>query len=198
MRKPLCRDVPPRVFPGAQGFDRSIHPNRRILRREAYGKELHRRSEAGRSGACAGRHPGAPRRQARCEPGTEEGAYGRGLQGEDRDVRDADRTGELRGCIGSLEGRSPSSRGWSTMPSMRRSATPASGPLSKELDKIRIEVSILTEPETLAYSDADLLNKLRPGIDGVIIRQGYAGATFLPQVWEQLPDKEKGFLAHHA
>lgn len=41
----------------------------------------------------------------------------------------------------------------------------------------------------------DLLNKLRPGIDGVIIKKGFHQSTFLPQVWEQLPDK-KAFLNH--
>ena len=105
--------------------------------------------------------------------------------------------GELRGCIGSLEGREPLVEGVEHNAVNAAFGDPRFRPLSKkELDKIHIEVSILTEPETLAYSDAaDLLNKLRPGIDGVIIRQGYAGATFLPQVWEQLPDKEE-FLAH--
>jgi AMMECR1 domain-containing protein len=48
----------------------------------------------------------------------------------------------------------------------------------------------------LAYHDAaDLLAKLVPRQDGVIIRKGNASATFLPQVWEQLP-KPEAFLAH--
>lgn len=106
-------------------------------------------------------------------------------------------SGELRGCIGSLEGREPLVEGVKHNAVNAAFGDPRFRPLSeKELDKIHIEVSILTEPETLAYSDAaDLMNKLRPGVDGVIIRQGYAGATFLPQVWEQLPDKEE-FLSH--
>ena len=66
----------------------------------------------------------------------------------------------------------------------------------REWERIKIEVSILTDPKPLDYSDADdLLNKLRPGIDGVIIKKGFSQATFLPQVWEQLPDK-KEFLTH--
>lgn len=105
--------------------------------------------------------------------------------------------GQLRGCIGSLEGREP------LVDSVKHNALNAafrdprfSGLTKRELDKVHVEVSILTEPKPLAYADAqDLLKKLRPGIDGVIIRQGYAGATFLPQVWEQLPDKEE-FLGH--
>jgi AmmeMemoRadiSam system protein A len=65
-----------------------------------------------------------------------------------------------------------------------------------ELDKTDIEISILTEPQPLAYKDgADLIAKLRPDIDGLIIRKGASSATFLPQVWEQLPEPE-AFLSH--
>lgn len=57
-------------------------------------------------------------------------------------------------------------------------------------------MSVLTPPETLEYKDAeDLIKKLRPGIDGVIIRESGHSATFLPQVWEQLPEVEQ-FLSH--
>lgn len=66
----------------------------------------------------------------------------------------------------------------------------------KEWPKIKIEISILTEPQPLPYRDADdLLQKIRPGIDGLILKKGYRQATFLPQVWEQVPDK-KEFLTH--
>ena len=65
-----------------------------------------------------------------------------------------------------------------------------------ELDQTEIEVSILTEPRPLEYRNGqDLTRKLRINVDGVIIRQGHASATFLPQVWEQLPRPEK-FLSH--
>ena len=61
---------------------------------------------------------------------------------------------------------------------------------------MHIEISILTEPKSLVYTGGkDLLNKLRPGVDGVIIKKGFHQSTFLPQVWEQLPDK-KEFLNH--
>jgi AmmeMemoRadiSam system protein A len=104
---------------------------------------------------------------------------------------------QLRGCIGNLNATEPLSEG------VRRNAInaafhdPRFPPLTdKELDKVDIEVSILTEPRPLAYSDGeDLLTKLRVDIDGVIIRKGHASATFLPQVWEQLPDPEE-FLTH--
>jgi AmmeMemoRadiSam system protein B/AmmeMemoRadiSam system protein A len=105
--------------------------------------------------------------------------------------------GRLRGCIGNLSASDPLAEG------VRRNALnaafhdPRFSPLQeKELEQIEIEVSVLTEPQPLAFSDPeDLLRKLRPNVDGVIIRQGYASATFLPQVWEQLSKKED-FLGH--
>lgn len=101
--------------------------------------------------------------------------------------------GQLRGCIGFLDARE------SVVDAVRENAVnaafhdPRFSPLrSSELPDIDIEISILTEPENLEYSDpADLLRKLRPGVDGVIIRYGFSAATFLPQVWDQLPDKEE-------
>jgi AmmeMemoRadiSam system protein A len=70
-------------------------------------------------------------------------------------------------------------------------------PISEnEIEKIHIEISILSIPEKLNYNNAsELLNKLNPLNDGVIIKRGYHSATFLPQVWEQIPDK-KEFLQH--
>jgi AmmeMemoRadiSam system protein A len=65
-----------------------------------------------------------------------------------------------------------------------------------EVGRTRIEVSILTEPKPLVFHDGrDLAGKLRVHVDGVIVRKGYAAATFLPQVWEQLPAPED-FLSH--
>ncbi len=103
----------------------------------------------------------------------------------------------LRGCIGSLE---PHDTIWQgVIENAINSAfhDPRFPPLSiDEFNKIDIEVSILSKPEKLDYSDGrDLLLKLRPGIDGVIISKGMARATFLPQVWEQLPNVEE-FLCH--
>jgi len=105
--------------------------------------------------------------------------------------------GQLRGCIGRLSASDPLAEG------VRRNAInaafhdPRFSPLTeKELGQIEIEVSVLTEPQPLAFSDPeDLLRKLRANVDGVIIRQGHASATFLPQVWDQLPKKED-FLGH--
>ena len=66
-------------------------------------------------------------------------------------------------------------------------------PLEKEeMGDIEIEISVLTKPEPLVYSSPDdLLNKLQPLRDGVIIRKGRYGATYLPQVWEGLSDKNE-------
>lgn len=105
--------------------------------------------------------------------------------------------GRLRGCIGSLSATAP------MVDSVRDNALnaafhdPRFAPLRRqELALVHIEVSVLSEPVRLAYTDADdLLSKLRPGIDGVIVKKGSASATFLPQVWEQLPRPET-FLDH--
>lgn len=105
--------------------------------------------------------------------------------------------GQLRGCIGSLDATE------SILDGVRRNAVNASfndprfSPLkADELDQVDIEISILTEPQPLEYQDsADLLSKLRVNVDGVILRKGSASATFLPQVWEQLPQPDK-FLSH--
>ncbi|MCX6079848.1 MAG: AmmeMemoRadiSam system protein A [Chloroflexi bacterium] len=65
-----------------------------------------------------------------------------------------------------------------------------------ELAWIKIEISRLTIPQTLIYKNTDdLVARLRPGIDGVILRDSSRRATFLPQVWAQIPEKEK-FLSH--
>jgi AmmeMemoRadiSam system protein A len=60
-----------------------------------------------------------------------------------------------------------------------------------ELNRILIEISILTSPNELEYqSTEELLSKLRPGLDGVILKNGFQRATFLPQVWEKIKTKE--------
>ncbi len=54
---------------------------------------------------------------------------------------------------------------------------------------MRIEVSLLTPPQPLSFSDeADALAQLRPGIDGIVLEHGRHRSTFLPQVWDELPD----------
>jgi AmmeMemoRadiSam system protein A len=104
---------------------------------------------------------------------------------------------QLRGCIGNLDSTD------SIVDGIERNAVnaafrdPRFPPLkAKELDRVDIEVSILTDPQQLEYRDSkDLLSKLRVNVDGVILRKGAFSATFLPQVWEQLPQPET-FLSH--
>ena len=105
--------------------------------------------------------------------------------------------GQLRGCIGSLAAAEPVTTNISKNAINAAFHDPRFSPLSlDEFSGISIDISILSEPVRLTYDDTDdLLTKLRPGIDGVILRKDTASATFLPQVWEQLP-KPEDFLEH--
>ena len=105
--------------------------------------------------------------------------------------------GSLRGCIGALEPYQ------SLIEDVREHAMAAAlqdyrfPPVTpEELAGIQIEISCLTRPLPLDYSDSeDLLKKLRPQIDGVVIRDGIRRATFLPQVWEKIVEPAE-FLEH--
>lgn len=98
--------------------------------------------------------------------------------------------GTLRGCVGGIEVRQPLAA------DVREHALAAAfhdyrfPPLQpEELRGLEIEISVLATPHSLDYTDADdLVRKLRPGVDGVIISDGLRRATFLPQVWEKAPD----------
>lgn len=104
---------------------------------------------------------------------------------------------QLRGCIGNLSADKPIREGIRENALHAAFDDPRFPPLSKdEFKNIVIEISLLTEPQKLEFTDGtDLLAKLRPGVDGVILRKGPYSATFLPQVWDQLPDKA-AFLSH--
>ena len=101
--------------------------------------------------------------------------------------------GQLRGCIGSLIPEGPL---WENIRSNALNAAfhdPRFYPVEKkELAKISIEISVLSPLYRMKYSDADdLLSKLEPGVHGVMLRfPNGAGATYLPQVWEDLPQKD--------
>jgi AmmeMemoRadiSam system protein A len=107
------------------------------------------------------------------------------------------RSGALRGCIGSLVARRSLIEDVQANAKAAAFQDPRFPPLQEEeLDNIVIEVSILSAPEPLAYDGPeDLIAELRPNVDGVVLERGWNRATFLPQVWEQLPEPEK-FLAH--
>lgn len=100
--------------------------------------------------------------------------------------------GNLRGCIGNITPVSSIADGVRQNAVQAAFSDPRFPPLqAEEFDEIEIEVSILTEPRQLDYQDGnELPRKLRPEVDGVIIRSGMASSTFLPQVWEKLPDPE--------
>jgi AmmeMemoRadiSam system protein A len=103
----------------------------------------------------------------------------------------------LRGCIGSLE---PRLALIDDLVSNARGAAfrdPRFMPLTKEeYLRCSVEISLLTPPQPLAYSDSeDLKSKIRTGVDGVVLQKGDNKATFLPQVWEQLPTFEL-FFSH--
>lgn len=100
--------------------------------------------------------------------------------------------GQLRGCVGAIEARQPLAE------DVREHALAAAFsdfrflPLqTDELEGLEVEISVLAPPQPLDYhGPADLLRKLRPGVDGVILTDGLRRATFLPQVWEKAPDAE--------
>ena len=98
--------------------------------------------------------------------------------------------GQLRGCIGALEAHQPLAKDVRDHAIAAALEDPRFPPVREdELSRIQIEVSRLTRPVLLEYKDAaDLLSKLRPHVDGVILRDGMRRATFLPQVWEKIPD----------
>ncbi|MCD4722700.1 MAG: AmmeMemoRadiSam system protein A [Desulfobacula sp.] len=105
--------------------------------------------------------------------------------------------GDLRGCIGNIEPVKTVFEG--VVDNARHAAFNDSrfSPLSyEELKDTSIEVSILTRPKIVDYTDAeDLIAKLRPDIDGVMIKKHSHSATFLPQVWKQLKDPQ--FFLNH-
>jgi uncharacterized protein len=107
------------------------------------------------------------------------------------------RKGELRGCVGALEAYQPLAedvREHAIAAALQDYRFPAVTP--DEVQELEIEISRLTPPQLLEYEKPrDLPDKLRPGVNGVILREGMRRATFLPQVWEKLPDPAQ-FLSH--
>ena len=105
--------------------------------------------------------------------------------------------GQLRGCIGIIEPIK------SLIAAVKENAMhagfddPRFSPVTfQEMKSITIEISILTKPTPVNFQNADDLKKqLKPGVHGVILTHGHHRATFLPQVWDQLPGMED-FLGH--
>ena len=97
--------------------------------------------------------------------------------------------GELRGCIGSLEPYRPlveDVRSNALAAAFRDPRFPRLG--VDELARVRIEVSVLSPLEPVACSsEAELLGRMRPGVDGLVLEHDGHRGTFLPAVWEKLP-----------
>ncbi len=101
--------------------------------------------------------------------------------------------GRLRGCIGTIEPACPLLECVEKNAKNAAFSDPRFTALSvDELKEIDIEISVLSVPKALDFNDGeDLKRKLEPNVHGVIVSRGTHRSTFLPQVWEQLPDKEK-------
>lgn len=104
---------------------------------------------------------------------------------------------QLRGCIGMLEAVRPLAEDISENAFSAAFYDPRFPPLEAyELNDLEIHLSILTPVEEIAFiSEQDLIAKLQPGIDGLILLEGCRRGTFLPSVWESLPEP-KQFLSH--
>ncbi|MCB1864884.1 MAG: AmmeMemoRadiSam system protein A [Chromatiales bacterium] len=106
------------------------------------------------------------------------------------------RHGMLRGCIGTVDAYRPLAEDIAAnaaAAALRDPRFPALRPA--ELDDLELEVAVLSEPTPLTFAtENDLLGQLRPGQDGLVIECAGRRATFLPSVWEQLPESAD-FLA---
>lgn len=104
--------------------------------------------------------------------------------------------GELRGCMGTLdEHQVPLVSNVARFAHVAASSDPRFPGVSRqELDLLDIHISVLSPAEPIPFeSETDLLDQIRPGIDGLILQDDYHRGTFLPSVWEKLPDK-RSFL----
>jgi AmmeMemoRadiSam system protein A len=105
--------------------------------------------------------------------------------------------GALRGCIGSLEAWRPLEKDVRDNAKSAAFRDPRFPPLARtELEFTRVEVSLLTPAIPVEFADEDdAIRQMRPGIDGMIFECSGQRGTFLPQVWESLPDPHQ-FFAH--
>ncbi|MEE8581522.1 MAG: AmmeMemoRadiSam system protein A [Myxococcota bacterium] len=100
------------------------------------------------------------------------------------------REGALRGCVGTLEVRRPLVKDVVESAFKAAFRDPRFAPLGRpEFEGLELHISVLSPLEPLPVaSEEELLAKLRPGIDGLLIREGGRDGTFLPSVWDSLPD----------
>jgi hypothetical protein len=104
---------------------------------------------------------------------------------------------QLRGCIGMLEAVRPLAEDIAENAFLAAFKDPRFPPLTdEEFGELEIHLSILTPSEAVSFiSEQDLITQLQPDIDGLILEEGRRRGTFLPSVWEQLPEPEQ-FLRH--
>jgi AmmeMemoRadiSam system protein A len=105
--------------------------------------------------------------------------------------------GELRGCCGSLQAFEPLHRNVARSGCSAAFSDPRFSPVERaEVSRLSLHVSVLSPSVPIAFdSEAELLEQLRPGIDGVILSEGKRQAVFLPSVWEHFSDSPS-FLSH--
>lgn len=108
-----------------------------------------------------------------------------------------ERRGQLRGCIGMLEAVRPLVVDVAENAFAAAFRDPRFPPLGDhELSGLELHISILSPSEPLSFSsESDLLAQIQPGVDGLIMQEGHRRGTFLPSVWEQLPEAHD-FLQH--
>ncbi len=130
-------------------------------------------------------------------PGVTSGDYPDHLQEPGASFVTLHRHGELRGCIGSLEAHRPLIEDIAHNAYAAAFRDPRFAPLSAaEFADLDIHISVLGPAQTMQFrSEADLLGQLRPGVDGLILESAGDRGTFLPSVWDQLP--EAGDFLHH-
>ena len=102
---------------------------------------------------------------------------------------------QLRGCIGRLDATRPLIEDVAENAFLAAFQDPRFPPLAiDELDALEIHISLLTESSPLLFSsEQDLISQLQPNIDGLILEEGHRRGTFLPSVWEQLPEPKQFF-----
>jgi AmmeMemoRadiSam system protein A len=107
------------------------------------------------------------------------------------------RNADLRGCIGHLEAVQPLIQDVAENAFAAAFKDPRFAPLEEqEMEGLDIHISVLTPPRPLLFSsEQELLSRMQPGIDGLILEDGSHRGTFLPSVWDSLPDPES-FLRH--
>lgn len=101
--------------------------------------------------------------------------------------------GHLRGCVGTLDAQSPLIANVAEYAHAAGFADPRFPELTwSEFSLVDVQVSVLSELQPVRFtSESDLLDQLRPGIDGLLLEEQGRRSTFLPAVWKRLPEKRR-------